>query len=280
MEKTLATNPISTSTLQTRIENLERAWTEFKAQYDRLRTIAGRGRLQGLQAYHATLQSHCWVHIDKAEDALEEEQAKEAALKKVVMFGQKIAACEQSILAETEAKAIEKVEQENSRKEPSAGEGQAKEAAPGTTTGLSYAGLVGKAARKAKAAEKAARKEATKKEEASVNEEQAKEAALKKEAIYEMKIAAWKRTVQVRADAKEAHVKPIDTEATEKAADKKAALRKETIAESPLKKKATKKATFNEDTFENGCYFDVDHLRSCDYNDGNAGGNDLNDDEN
>ena len=41
MEKTLATNPISTSMLQTRIENLERAWTEFKAQYDRLRTIAG-----------------------------------------------------------------------------------------------------------------------------------------------------------------------------------------------------------------------------------------------
>ena len=27
-------------------------------------------------------------------------------------------------------------------------------------------------------------------------------------------------------------------------------------------------------------YFNVDHLRSCDYNDGNAGGRDLNDDEN
>ena len=41
IEKMLATNPISTSTLPTRIDNLERAWTEFKAQYDRLRTIAG-----------------------------------------------------------------------------------------------------------------------------------------------------------------------------------------------------------------------------------------------
>ena len=50
-------------------------------------------------------------------------------------------------------------------------EGQAKKAAPGTTTGLSYTGLVGKAARKAKAAEKAARREAIKKEEYSVDEE-------------------------------------------------------------------------------------------------------------
>ena len=40
VEKTLATNPISTSTLRTRIENLERASTKFKAQYDRLHTIA------------------------------------------------------------------------------------------------------------------------------------------------------------------------------------------------------------------------------------------------
>ena len=31
MEKTLATSPISTSTLQTRIKNLERAWSEFRA---------------------------------------------------------------------------------------------------------------------------------------------------------------------------------------------------------------------------------------------------------
>ena len=41
IEKMLATNPISTSTLQTRIESLKRAWTEFKAQYNQLRTIAG-----------------------------------------------------------------------------------------------------------------------------------------------------------------------------------------------------------------------------------------------
>ena len=90
MEKTLATNPISTSMLQTRIDNLERAWSEFKTQYHRLHIIAGRGRLQGLQAYHATLQRHYWVHIEKAEDALEEEQAKEAALKKVVISGRRL----------------------------------------------------------------------------------------------------------------------------------------------------------------------------------------------
>ena len=104
----------------------------------------------------------------------------------------------------------------------------------------------------------------------SVNKEQAKEA------ICEKKIVDWKRTVQVRADAKEAHEKLIDAKAIEKAADKKAALRKETIEEAPLKKKAT----FNEDTFEERCFFNIDHLRSCDYNDGNAGGSDPNDDEN
>ena len=41
-----------------------------------------------------------------------------------------------------------------------------------------------------------------------------------------------------------------------------------------------REATFNEDTIEDRCHFNVDHLRSCDYNDGNAGGRDLNDDEN
>ena len=43
MEKTLAANPISTSMLWKGTENIECAWTEFEAQYDRLRTIAGKG---------------------------------------------------------------------------------------------------------------------------------------------------------------------------------------------------------------------------------------------
>ena len=169
IRKTLANYPISASMLQAKINDLDRAWIEFDTQHDRLSIISGRGRLLGLQAYHAALKRWYWAHIDKAEDALKEERAKKAALKKVVMFGQKIAACERSILAKTEAKATEKVEQENSSNEPSAGEEQAKNAALRTTTGLSYTGLVGKAARKAKAAEKAAKKEATNKEEPSVN---------------------------------------------------------------------------------------------------------------
>ena len=49
-----------------RIKDLEKAWIEIEAQFDRLSTIAGQGistlpvgqRLQGLQAYHANLQSH------------------------------------------------------------------------------------------------------------------------------------------------------------------------------------------------------------------------------
>ena len=46
MEKTLVTNSTSTLALWRRIKNLERAWTEFEAKYDWLRTIAGQGRLQ------------------------------------------------------------------------------------------------------------------------------------------------------------------------------------------------------------------------------------------
>ena len=40
----------------------------------------------------------------------------------------------------------------------------------------------------------------------------------------------------------------------------------------PLRVRASK--------LQGGLYFNIDHLRSCDYNDGNAGGRDLNDDEN
>ena len=72
LEKTLTTNPISMSTLQTSIDNLERAWSEFKTQHHRLSIIAGRGRLQGLQAYHAALQRHYLEVHAHAEAALKE----------------------------------------------------------------------------------------------------------------------------------------------------------------------------------------------------------------
>ena len=54
-----------------------------------------------------------------------------------------------------------------------------------------------------------------------------------------MKIATWKRTVQARADAEEAHVKPIDVKATEEAADGKAALGNETTKEATYEQKVT-----------------------------------------
>ena len=111
MEKTLAINTISASTIQMRIKNLERAWSEFKAQYHRLRIIAGRGRLLGLQAYHTTLQRCCVEVHARAEDALEEEQAKEAALKKEAVYQQKITAWKQTAQAKADAKkAKEKAE--------------------------------------------------------------------------------------------------------------------------------------------------------------------------
>ena len=66
------------STLEMRINNLESAWFKFKTQHHRLHIIAGRGRLQGLQAYHATLQRCCLEVRARAEDALNEEAIKAA----------------------------------------------------------------------------------------------------------------------------------------------------------------------------------------------------------
>ena len=80
MEDTLATNLTSTSALQKRIKNLEEAWIELEAHYNRLRTIAGQGWLQDqLQAdpyciYHATLQRRYLEVHACAEDALNDGQ--------------------------------------------------------------------------------------------------------------------------------------------------------------------------------------------------------------
>ena len=53
----LETNdPIPTSVLQEKIDDLDRASSEFDTQHDRLCVISGRGQLLGLQAYHADLE--------------------------------------------------------------------------------------------------------------------------------------------------------------------------------------------------------------------------------
>ena len=52
-----------------RIKDLEKAWIEIKAQFNRLRTIDGQEQLQGLQAYHANLQcrySEVHAHVEHA----------------------------------------------------------------------------------------------------------------------------------------------------------------------------------------------------------------------
>ena len=57
-----------------RIKDLEKAWIEIEAQFDRLHTIAGQGRLQGLQVYHATLQRRYLQVRACAEDALNDDK--------------------------------------------------------------------------------------------------------------------------------------------------------------------------------------------------------------
>ena len=141
--------PISTPVLLAKIDDLNRAWSEFVTQHDRLSVISGRGRLLGLQAYRTELEYWYGDCTEEAKEVLSEEQAKESAPKEdlvneaalkeeqtmravldnVVMVGGRIAAFEISILAKTEAKADEKVEQNDSSDESSAGEDQPKEAA-------------------------------------------------------------------------------------------------------------------------------------------------------
>ena len=70
MENTLAINPTSTSALQRRVKNTEKAWTEFEGQYDRLCAIAGVNQTKQDRAYHVPLQRrYLEVHV-RAEDVL------------------------------------------------------------------------------------------------------------------------------------------------------------------------------------------------------------------
>ena len=46
MENMLAINPTSTSALQRRVKNTEKAWTKFEGQYDRLSAIAGENQAE------------------------------------------------------------------------------------------------------------------------------------------------------------------------------------------------------------------------------------------
>ena len=63
------------------IKDLEKAWIEMEAQFDRLRTIVGQGRLQGfraglqgLQAYYADLQ-RCYLEVHaRVEHALNDDK--------------------------------------------------------------------------------------------------------------------------------------------------------------------------------------------------------------
>ena len=96
MENTLATNPTSTSALRRRIKNAEKAWTEFEGQYDRLRAIAGQGRLQDQvqaeqdRAYHAALQRRYLEVHACAEDALDNDQNAEDVRPKALTSEQKV----------------------------------------------------------------------------------------------------------------------------------------------------------------------------------------------
>ena len=81
MEKTLeSNNPLSTTEMRARINDLNDAWFKFVDQYDRLLIISGRGRLFGLRAYYTDLIEWYFGYRSGWLRILEMEQAKEAAL--------------------------------------------------------------------------------------------------------------------------------------------------------------------------------------------------------
>ena len=102
---------------------------------------------------------------------------------------------------------------------------------------------------KAKADVKAAKKEATKKKDStkgpSIEEKQAKEAALKKEAVYQQKIAAWKQSTQDKVNIIKAAEEADDKKEQEKVARIKAARKKATLKEEQAKEAALKKVVIH-----------------------------------
>ena len=87
IRKTLANEPIPTSELQAKIDDADIAWIGFCTHHRWLSSIAGRGRLLGLKAYHSALKRWFLAHINYADAVLKEEQAKNAVLDKVIMVG-------------------------------------------------------------------------------------------------------------------------------------------------------------------------------------------------
>ena len=74
MENTLATNPTTTFALQTKVKHTEKAWTEFENQYDRLHAIAGENQAEQDRTHLVTLQRRYFEVLERAEDALVNEQ--------------------------------------------------------------------------------------------------------------------------------------------------------------------------------------------------------------
>ena len=157
-----------------------------------------------------------------------------AVLDKVVMVGGRIAAFEKSILAKTEAKADDKVEQSDSSDESSAGEDQPKEAAMENV--IFHGQKIGAWAAwslQAWADVKEAHKEpievkATKEAaEESADGKAAHQKELTREDTYEQRVEAW-----VECFGNKAH----GSRATKKTAKNKAAPTRVFSAKSPLRK--------------------------------------------
>merc|ERR1711867_219337 len=90
MENTVVINTTSTSVLQRRIKNTEKAWTEFEGQYDQLRAITGENQAEQHRTYHVALQRRYLEVHARAEDALDDDQDAEDVRTKTLTSEQKV----------------------------------------------------------------------------------------------------------------------------------------------------------------------------------------------
>ena len=90
MEDALATNPTPTSALWRRIKNVEKAWTEFKGQYDQLRAITGENQAEQHRTYHIALERRYLEVHAHAEDALDDDLDTEDIRPKALTSEQKV----------------------------------------------------------------------------------------------------------------------------------------------------------------------------------------------
>ena len=90
METASAANPTSTTTLQRKLKNTEKAWTELEGHYDRLRAITGENWDEEDGIAYNLFQRRYLRPQARAEDVLDEAQETAEVRPRILTSAQKI----------------------------------------------------------------------------------------------------------------------------------------------------------------------------------------------